>query len=368
MGDLDRTENIMDFSLIVPSYNEAGNITSFYQSVVRTFSSVSLTYEIIFIDDGSSDETLSEIKSIIAECQASTSVTGFAVTVVSFTRNFGKEAAMLAGLKRAQGSYVGFIDADMQQDPATSLAMLEFLQNHAEYDCVAAVQERRREGVALRGFKRAFYRIFNAVGDVDIPAGASDFRVFRRNVAHALIQMPEYYRFSKGLFAWAGFKTHLMSYTTRERGKGTTTWSRRKLFSYAMNGIMSFTTWPLRLTTYLGLLTSASAILYLLYVLYEKAFLGVDIPGYPTLVCLILLFNGILMLVLGVFGEYLARIYMEGKHRPLYLARETTSTGVLDGSHGASPESEDCVITWEPDDSPERDLAPAVSCRKHVGR
>lgn len=359
---------MMDFSLIVPSYNEAGNIRSFYQSVVRTFSSVSLTYEIIFIDDGSSDETLPEIKSIIAECQASTSATGFAVTVVSFTRNFGKEAAMLAGLKRAQGSYVGFIDADMQQDPATSLAMLQFLQSHAEFDCVAAVQERRREGMVLRGFKRAFYRIFNAVGDIDIPAGASDFRVFRREVAHALIQMPEYYRFSKGLFAWAGFKTHLMSYMPLERAEGNTTWSRRKLFSYAINGIMSFTTWPLRLTTYLGLLTSAGAIFYLLCVLYEKAFLGVDIPGYPTLVCLILLFNGILMLVLGVFGEYLARIYMEGKHRPIYLARETASTGFPGASHEVVAENEECLISWESDDLTERDLATVGGFREHAGR
>ncbi len=245
------------------------------------------------------------------------------VKAIELSRNFGKEAAMLAGLEAATGQMLGFIDADMQQDPATSFQMFAYLQEHPETDCVAAVQEERHEGAVLRWFKRHFYRAFNAVGDVELPANASDFRVFRRNVADALMSMPEYFRFSKGLFAWVGFRTHTISYRPAKRHAGSTSWSFRKLFGYAMSGIVSFTTWPLRLILYLGFLTSLISVIYLVVVLVEYLAVGIDVPGYPTLLCIILLFAGVVMLALGIFGEYLGRIYIEGKRRPVYITRQT---------------------------------------------
>ena len=337
-----RTERTMDFSLIVPSYNEEGNLKRFLSEVTSCFRDADITYEVIFVDDGSSDSTLEVLKGLVRDTRAAdethpsdteplSTSSRQTVSVVSFSRNFGKEAALLAGLKQATGAYVGFIDADLQQDPAISLSMLQLLRESPGYDCVAAVQRERKDSVPLKFFKKAFYRLFNAMGEgIEITANASDFRVFKKVVAQALIDMPEYYRFSKGLFSWVGFNTHIITYEPKERFSGSSQWSFRKLFSYAIGGIASFSTLPLKITLYLGLITSLAAVVYLIFVVGEALFAGISVPGYPTLVCLILLFNGILMLVLGVFGEYLGRIYMEGKHRPLYITRETFSTQMGD--------------------------------------
>ncbi len=313
----------MDLSLIIPCHNEAGNIHPFAKRVLECMGEADApqTLELIFVDDGSSDGTFAKVLQLIeGGLSPRISVEG-----IELSRNFGKEAAMLAGLEHAQGSMVGFIDADLQQDPAISFQMFAYLAAHPQTDCVAAVQEERREGRVLKWFKRRFYKAFNAVGDVELPANASDFRVFRRNVAEALLSMPEYFRFSKGLFAWVGFNTHTIPYTPAERHAGDTSWSFRKLMGYALGGIVSFTTWPLRLILYLGLLTSLISVIYLIVVLFEYLIVGINVPGYPTLVCLILLFFGIVMLALGIFGEYLGRIYIEGKRRPVYIARRTVN-------------------------------------------
>ncbi len=313
----------MDLSLIIPCHNEAGNIHPFAKRVLECMGEADApqTLELIFVDDGSSDGTFAKVLQLIeGGLSPRISVEG-----IELSRNFGKEAAMLAGLEHAQGGMVGFIDADLQQDPAISFQMFAYLAAHPQTDCVAAVQEERREGRVLKWFKHRFYKAFNAVGDVELPANASDFRVFRRNVAEALLSMPEYFRFSKGLFAWVGFNTHTIPYTPAERHAGDTSWSFRKLMGYALGGIVSFTTWPLRLILYLGLLTSLISVIYLIVVLFEYLIVGINVPGYPTLVCLILLFFGIVMLALGIFGEYLGRIYIEGKRRPVYIARRTVN-------------------------------------------
>lgn len=307
-------------TLVVPCHNEAANIHPFLESVTDCMAKKGTpeSIELIFVDDGSQDDTLAQIMELIAQVSAEC----IQICAVELSRNFGKEAAMLAGLERAHGELIGFIDADLQQDPATSFEMYAYLHAHPETDCVAAVQEERREGRIRAWFKRRFYRAFNAVGDVELPANASDFRVFRRNVADALLSMPEYFRFSKGLFAWVGFRTHTIPYQPAERHAGETSWSLRGLFSYALSGIVSFTTWPLRLILYLGIIASVASLVYLIVVIFEYLIVGIDVPGYPTLVCLILLFFGIMMLALGVFGEYLGRIYIEGKRRPIYIARQ----------------------------------------------
>lgn len=310
----------MDLSLIIPCHNEARNILPFAERVGACMDRADAprTLELIFVDDGSSDDTFEKVLELI-EGKMDPRIT---IEGIELSRNFGKEAAMLAGLEQAQGDTVGFIDADLQQDPALSFQMFAYLADHPQTDCVAAVQEERREGRALKWFKHHFYKAFNAVGDVELPANASDFRVFRRNVAEALMSMPEYFRFSKGLFAWVGFNTHTIPYTPAERHTGDTSWSFRKLMGYALGGIVSFTTWPLRLILYVGMLTSLISIIYLLVVVFEYLIVGIDVPGYPTLICITLLFAGIVMLALGVFGEYLGRIYIEGKRRPVYISRQ----------------------------------------------
>lgn len=314
------SRGVIQLSLVVPCYNEEGNVFPFYNAVRECLEPIDIDYEIIFVDDGSKDDTLSKLRQVsrMAHCDG-----GGRVQVLSFSRNFGKESAILAGLKASSGEIIGFIDADMQQDPQVALELYKYLRDHAECDIAAARQVSRKEGLVTRAFKGAFYRLFSAMSnDVDIPADVSDFRLFRRCVADALLSMPEYYRFSKGLFAWVGFNLHCIPYEPRLRNSGKSTWGFRGLVRYALDGMMSFSTRPLRLATWLGLLSSALALLYLTYVVFvDYLVFGVAIPGYPTLVCLMLLFGGVQLLIMGILGEYLARSYIEGKRRPHYFIR-----------------------------------------------
>lgn len=313
----------IDLSLIVPCYNEERNIRPFFEAACAAFDETGIVFEAVFIDDGSSDNTMSVLRELVEEQQGA-----HHVQVIGFSRNFGKESALYAGMQSARGNAIAFIDADLQQDPELARTMYEYLVDHDEYDVIAACQVDRREGFMLKLFKRAFYRTFNGVSDdIDIPADVSDFRVFRRDVASALLSMPECSRFSKGLFAWVGFSAYSMPYTPNERYAGTSKWSFTKLFKYAMGGILSFTTWPLKIAIWVGGIASVGAVLYLLWVLVVDYLInGISVPGYPTLVCLILLFGGFQLCVLGIIGEYLARTYIEGKRRPIYVARERLSS------------------------------------------
>lgn len=308
-------KNRIQLSLVVPCYNEESNVALFYEVASSAFQDKDFKYEIVFVNDGSKDNTYAELKKLFTAHPDT-------ISVVNLSRNFGKEAAILAGLKRTSGDYIALVDADLQQRPEIVVDMVNYLEDHKEYDVVAAYQEQRIEGKLMSGAKKLFYTLINKVCDIEFYAGASDFRTFRRTVAEALINMPEYHRFSKGLFSWIGFNTHYLPYVAMERYSGETKWSVKKLMKYALEGFMSFTTMPLRFATYLGVLVSVCAVLYMIFVIIKTVAFGEAVQGYPTIVTLILFLSGVQLLILGILGEYLARIYVQGKNRPVYIEKE----------------------------------------------
>lgn len=317
-----------DISLIVPCHNEAGNVEPFLERASEVFGPRSeIAFEVVFVDDGSTDGTLDALKGLVARHRSSDTHVAERIRVVSFSRNFGKEAALYAGMKEADGDTMCFIDADLQQDPQIALEMYDYLVTHEDYDVVAAYQENRSEGRFMSWAKRRFYKAFNATSNgVELPENMSDFRVFTRQVAEALLSMPERYRFSKGLFAWIGFNTHAVPYTAQPRHAGESSWGMRSLFSYAYLGFTSFSTWPLKVLRVAGGLIAAAAIIYFLFVLIKAIVIGDPVPGFPTLACLILFFGGFQLFALGLIGDYLARDFIEGKHRPLYIVKRVIST------------------------------------------
>lgn len=305
----------MKISIVAPCYNEEDNVNKFFCELKIVMDESQYSYEIIFINDGSNDNTLNLLKEIHLNNASK-------VKIVSFSRNFGKEAAMLAGLKHAKGDYVAIIDTDLQQSPEIVVTMADFLEKNADYDCVAAYQEHRIEAKGISFLKNMFYKFINKVCEVSFVPGASDFRTFRHSMVESIVSLPEYFRFSKGIFSWVGYNTYYMPYEARERNSGTSKWPIRKLIKYALEGFVSFTTFPLKIATILGSLTSGLAILYLIIVVFQKLLFSIDIPGYPTIVVLILLLGGIQLFVLGIMGEYIARIYLQGKNRPIYIEKE----------------------------------------------
>ncbi len=311
---LERRKQI-DLSLVVPCFNEGGNVRRFQEEVREVFAGSGLTYELVFVDDGSRDDTLAQLRQLFQEGACP-------IQIVRFSRNFGKEAAMLAGLQAARGELITLIDADLQQPPATVLDMVRILREEPQYDCVAAYQDQRKEGKLQGGLKDAFYRLINKFSDVEFVANASDFRTMRRPVAEALVTMGEYHRFSKGLFSWVGFATKFIPYQVRAREAGETKWSLPKLFRYAWDGILSFSTAPIKIAIYLGLTFALLAMIYLVVVLVQKLAFSIAVPGYATIVCLILLLGGLQLFFLGILGEYIGRIYIQVKQRPVYLVKE----------------------------------------------
>ena len=305
----------MKLSLIVPCFNEAENVQLFQEETVKAFQGCGYSFEIIFVDDGSSDATLHNLRKLYEQQRCP-------VKVVSFSRNFGKEAGLYAGLQYAQGDYISLIDADLQQRPEIVREMVDFLEKNAEYDVVAAYQDRRREGKVLSFFKKTFYRVINKMSDVTLQPEASDFRTFRKSVRDSILKLGEYHRFSKGIFAWVGYKTHYIPYTACQRAFGTTKWSFRKLLNYAIEGIIGYSTAPLRLSTWLGGLTGIAAVLYLIAVVLQKLIWGIDVPGYATIIVLILFFGSVQLFCIGIIGEYVGRIFEQSKQRPIYIAKE----------------------------------------------
>ena len=305
----------MKLSLVVPCYNEELNVRPFYEACLGAFDGKVGSYEIVFINDGSRDGTWRELLRLRHEASVP-------LTIINFSRNFGKEAAMLAGLENAKGDFVTVIDADLQQRPEVVLEMLEILRNEPDTDCVCAYQEKRREGRITSFFKKSFYKIINKVCETDFRDGASDFRTFRRTMVEAILSMREYHRFSKGIFSWVGFNTHYIPYTVMERNAGKSSWNFASLTKYAFEGIISFSTLPLKLSTGVGSLMAALSLIYMIAVIIQKLCFGIAVPGYPTLVVLILLIGGIQLITLGIIGEYIARIYIQGKNRPVYIVKE----------------------------------------------
>ena len=308
----------MKLSLVVPCYNEAENVIPFQEAVIQAFDGCGYDYEIVFVDDGSTDATLHNLKKIFA-AQACP------VKVVSFSRNFGKEAGLYAGLHYASGDYISLIDADLQQRPELVRQMAEILDEKKEYDVVAAYQDRRGEGKVLSFFKRCFYKIINALSKVSLQPDASDFRTFRRSVRDSILDLAEYHRFSKGIFAWVGYSTCFIPYTAQPRANGTTKWNFWKLFNYAVEGIIGYSTAPLRLATCLGGVTGIAAVIYLIAVVLEKFLKGIDVPGYATIIVLILLLGSVQLFCIGIIGEYVGRTFEQTKNRPVYITKEILS-------------------------------------------
>lgn len=305
----------MKLSLVVPCYNEAENVAPFQEAVIQAFQGCGYDFELVFINDGSRDATLHNLKKLYSAQKCP-------VKVVSFSRNFGKEAGIYAGLQYAEGSYIALIDADLQQRPEIVRDMVKILDEQPEYDVVAAYQDRRGEGKVLSFFKKSFYWMINKLSDVTLQPDASDFRTFRRSVRDSILELAEYHRFSKGIFAWVGYDTCFIPYTACERASGTSKWNFWKLIEYAIEGIIGFSTAPLRLATVLGCVSGVGAVLYLISVLLEKLIKGIDVPGYATIIVLILFFGSVQLFCTGIIGEYVGRTFEQSKKRPVYLAKE----------------------------------------------
>ncbi|MBE6816515.1 MAG: glycosyltransferase family 2 protein [Ruminococcaceae bacterium] len=306
----------MLLSLVVPCYNEEGNVRQLFDEVNRAFAARSEEIEFVFVDDGSTDKTCARLSEIYTENPTAK------IQVISFSRNFGKEAAMYAGLKNATGDAVCIIDADLQQRPAVVCEMLDEMAKDGDIDCVCAFQKERNEGKLLRFFKACFYKIITKMSEIDFKNGASDFRLMKRTMVDAIVSMAEYHRFSKGLFSWVGFNTKYIPYRAAERNAGRTKWSFRKLVKYAVNGIIAFSTAPLRIATYIGFGTSFLSLLYLIAVIIEKIAFGIEVKGYPTLVVLILFIGGTQLFFMGIIGEYIAKMYVQVKNRPIYIEKK----------------------------------------------
>ena len=304
----------MTLSLVVPCFNEEDNVELFLQETKKVFDG-NVDYEVVFVDDGSRDKTCKVLKKIYQENKD-------LVQVVFFSRNFGKEAAMYAGMKASRGEMVCIIDADLQQRPEVVKAMLSILNENEDIDCVTAYQKKRLEGKVISWVKSCFYKVINKISEVDFVNGASDFRLMRRTMVNAILSMTEYHRFSKGIFSWVGFTTHYITYEVAERQFGETKWNTRKLFKYAVEGIIAFSTTPLRLSTYIGFTSSVISVLYLIFVIIQKLVWGIEVPGYATIVVLVLLLGGLQLFCLGVLGEYMAKMYIQVKNRPVYIIKE----------------------------------------------
>ncbi len=306
---------VLTTSFIVPCYNEEDNIERLYLSFAESFNSSPFNWQLVFIDDGSTDDTWKHIEAL---CREHSEVEG-----VQLTRNFGKEAAIWAGLNNTRADIIGIIDADLQQQPLDAMQMCKILAENPEYDCVAAFQKSRLEHGPLKSIKHAFYGAFSKLSGLDTLQNASDFRVFRKNVADAILQLPECFRFSKGIFAWIGFNTCPYPYTPANRLTGQSKWSIVGLTKYAIDGMLAFSVTPLRLATVLGLVAAICAVAYFLIVLIQTLIHGVDVPGYATLISVVLLLGGAQLICMGIMGEYLARTYLQGKQRPIYLVKTT---------------------------------------------
>lgn len=303
-------------SAIVPCYNEEENVAFFYEEFIKNkefFEEKDLTYELIYVDDGSSDRTAHEVKKLRERDEK--------VHLISFSRNFGKESAMYAGLKRAKGDFVVLLDADLQDPPSLLPEMYGYLEEG--YDCAATRRVTRKGEPPIRSlFARGFYKLINHNGRVEIVDGARDFRLMTRQMVDAVLSVTEYNRFSKGIFAWVGFKTKWVEYENVERAHGETKWSFWGLFRYALDGMLSFSSIPLAVTSFMGVLFCIVAFVMLLFVWVRALIFGDPTSGWPSLVCIILLASGVQLLCLGVLGQYLSKTYMEVKHRPIYVVKE----------------------------------------------
>lgn len=301
--------------LIVPCYNESAVLRMFYDEAARVADSIkNYDFNFIFVNDGSSDGTLDIMKEL-AEMDKR-------VKYISFSRNFGKESAMYAGLRNSKGDYAVILDADLQHPPALIPQMLEAMEEG--YDCCATNRATRDGDPLLRTiFTKWFYSFINKISEVSMPNGAGDFRMMSRKMVEAVIALSEVQRFSKGIFSWVGFNTKWISFNDVERAAGQTKWSLWGLLKYAAAGITAFSTFPLKVAIYLGSFISASSFIYLVYIVIKTLVHGKDLPGYASIIAILLFLGGCIMLCCGIMGEYIAKIYIEVKNRPVYIIGDT---------------------------------------------
>lgn len=304
-------------SCIVPCFNEEEVIPLYYEEMqkVRKQEEGKIDFEIIFIDDGSKDKTLEVIKKLSEQDEC--------IHYVSFSRNFGKEAAMYAGFEHANGEYVVTMDVDLQDPPHLIPEMIRSIEEEG-YDSVATRRVTRKGEPPIRSFfARRFYGLINKISDADIVDGARDFRMMKRDMVNAILSMPEYNRFTKGIFGWVGFKTKWIEFENVERAAGETKWSFWKLFRYALEGIIAFSTVPLTIVSLIGVIVCIIAFLFLLFVVIRAAIFGDPVAGWPSLICVISFLSGIHLLGIGVVGMYLSKTYLETKKRPIYIKKES---------------------------------------------
>lgn len=303
-------------SAIVPCYNEEKNISYFYEEFIKNeafFKENDLEFELWYIDDGSKDRTVEEVKKLAGRDKR--------VHLISFSRNFGKEAALFAGLEKAGGDYVACMDADLQDPPALLPEMFGYI--FEGYDMAATRRVNRKGEPLIRSFfARMFYKLINRISDTEIVDGARDFRLMTRQVVDALLSMREYNRFTKGIFSWVGFRTRWIEFENVERKSGETKWSFWKLFMYSLEGIMSFSTAPLAFAAFMGVVFCLLSFALIIFTIVRKAVFGDPTSGWPSLVCIISMISGVQLFCLGIVGEYLAKTYMEVKKRPIYLVKE----------------------------------------------
>lgn len=303
-------------SVIVPCYNEEENIADFYQELLKNetfFKEKGIDLEILYIDDGSKDKTAAEVKKLHTSDER--------VHLLSFSRNFGKEAAIYAGLQKSKGDYVVLMDADLQDPPSLLPEMYSYIEQG--YDSVATRRVSRKGEPKIRSFfARVFYRLMNKISRTEIVDGARDYRLMTRQVVDAILSMTEYNRFTKGIFGWVGFETKWLEFENVERNKGETKWSFWKLFLYSIEGITAFSTAPLAIASIMGVLFCIVAFLLIIVTIIRKLLFGDPTSGWPSLVCIISLVGGVQLFCLGIVGQYLSKTYMEVKKRPVYLVKE----------------------------------------------
>lgn len=303
-------------SVIVPCYNEEESVELFYTELIKNdtfFSEKQIELEVIYIDDGSKDRTVAEVKKLHERDQR--------VKLVSFSRNFGKEAAMFAGLEKAKGDYVVLMDVDLQDPPSLLPEMFSYIEQG--YDSVATRRVSRKGEPPIRSFfARMFYRLMKKISKTEIMDGARDYRLMTRQMVDAILSMKEYNRFTKGIFGWVGFNTKWLEYENVERAKGETKWNFWKLLIYSFDGITAFSTMPLMIASVIGVLFCVIAFAMIIFIIVRKLIFGDPVSGWPSLVCIILMTSGVQFFCMGIIGQYLAKAYMEVKNRPIYLVKE----------------------------------------------
>ena len=305
----------MLLSLIIPCYNEEQALPLFYEETSRVLAEMDCECEMLFVNDGSRDGTLGVIKALAERDER--------VRYLSFSRNFGKEAAMFAGFCNAHGEVVTVMDADLQDPPSLLPEMLALLES-GEYDSVATRRVNRAGEPPIRSwFARRFYKLINRISDADVVDGARDYRMMKREMVDAILAMDESNRFSKGIFGWVGFRTYWLPYENVERVAGETKWSFWKLFKYALDGIVNFSQMPLSISSWFGMGMTAVSFLMLLFIILRKLIFGDPVAGWASTACIIIFVGGIQLFCLGIMGQYVAKIYVESKHRPHYIVADT---------------------------------------------